>query len=38
MEKNTTKLISDFDDFSDILRGPLNNMYNEIKILLLTYS
>ena len=31
MEKNTTKLISEFDDFSNILRGPLNNMYNEIK-------
>jgi len=31
MEKNTTNLITDFDDFSDILRGPLNNMYNEIK-------
>ena len=32
MEKNTTNLITDFDDFSDILRGPLNNMYNEIKV------
>ena len=30
MEKNTTEIISNFDDFSNILRGPMNNMYSEI--------
>ena len=30
-EKNTTNLLTDFDDFSNILREPLNNMYSEVK-------
>ena len=31
IEKNITNLLTDFEDFSNILKDPLNNMYDKIK-------
>ena len=31
LEKNTAQIITDYDDFSNILREPLNNMYTQVK-------
>ena len=31
MEKNTTYLLTNYEDFSNILKEPLNNMYSQVK-------